>query len=287
MELLFSIARIGIAVYVGCCLLVVFRQSRYVYYPDRRIDIVPSQLDMAFEDLTLETEDGEKVGAWFVPVASNAAEAVTILFCHGNAGDIGDRVGSVRTFHDLGFNILVFDYRGYGTSTGRPTEKGTYLDVRAAWDYLTVQRAIQPGRIAVFGRSLGGSVASWMAAQEEPAALIIESTFTSASDMAARMFPFLPVRWLTRFRYDTLARIKDIHCPVLVAHGRQDEMIPFSHGERIFAAANEPKAFVPINGGHNDGGLDVSPEYQKQLKAFVLDAAGKGGAHRLIEPMPQ
>jgi len=269
MEFLWSVARIGIAVYCGLCLLVLFRQSRYVYYPDKRVDTVPSQMGMAFEEVTLRSADGETLGAWYVPAASNATDDVTILFCHGNAGDIGDRVGSIRTFHDLGFNVMIFDYRGYGTSTGRPTEKGTYLDARAAWDHLVEDRGILPGRIAVFGRSLGGSVASCLAEQTAPGMLILESTFTSAPDMAARMFPFLPVRWLTRFRYDTVARMKNIKCPVMVAHSRQDEMIPFLHGRRIFEAANEPRKFVEFPGGHNDGGFDISPEYQRELLKFV------------------
>jgi len=281
MALLWSIVRIGIAVYAGTCLLVLFRQSRYVYYPDKRVDIVPSQMDMEFEDVRLETSDGETLGAWFVPTASGAPDAATILFCHGNAGDIGDRVGSLRTFHDLGLNVLIFDYRGYGDSTGKPSEKGTYRDVKAAWDYLSEERKIAPGRIVVFGRSLGGSVASWLAPQVEAGALILESTFTSAPDMASQMFPFLPVRWLTRFRYDTLARMKDIKCPVLVAHSRRDQMIPFSHAKRIFEAANEPKKFVEFPGGHNDGGLDISPEYQKELKKFVDAQMGNGADRRL------
>jgi len=275
MELLWSVARIGIAVYVGSCLLVLFRQSRYVYYPDKNVDILPSQMGMAFEDVSLRTGDGETLGGWFVPAATSNASTATVLFCHGNAGDMGDRVGSIRTFHDLGFNVMIFDYRGYGTSSGKPTEKGTYLDAAAAWGYLVKERGTAPDRIVIFGRSLGGAVAARLAAQVKPGALILESTFTSARDMAAQMFPYLPVRWLARFRYDTLAAIKDVRCPVLVSHSRQDEMIPFSHGRRIFGAANEPKKFVECIGGHNDGGLDISPDYQKELKDFVSEALGR------------
>jgi len=267
MELFWSVARIGVTVYVGCILLVMFRQGRYVYYPDTRIDRDPSQLGMAYEDVELRTEDGETLGAWFVPSPATGTNA-TILLCHGNAGDIGDRVDSVRTFHDMHFNVLIFDYRGYGTSSGKPTEKGTYADVRAAWTYLVDKRGIPPRETIVFGRSLGGAVAAWLAAHEEPGMLVMESSFTSATDMAKRMFPILPVRWFTRFRYDSLARLKDVSCPVLVAHSRQDQMIPFEMSRRLFDAAGEPKLFVEFNGGHNAGGLDVSPEYQEQFKAF-------------------
>jgi fermentation-respiration switch protein FrsA (DUF1100 family) len=191
------------------------------------------------------------------------------LFCHGNAGNIWNRIDVIWMLHEMGFNVCIFDYRGYGKSEGRPTEAGTYADAEAVWKWLVETKGIAPGRIVVQGESLGGGVASWVAEKKKPGALILESTFTSLPDMAARMYPFLPARWLCRFSYNTLARLPDIHCPVLVAHGKDDEMIPFAFGQRLFQAANEPKVFIELKGSHNDGRERSGREYEEMLKAFI------------------
>jgi len=269
MEVLFSCLRIGVAVYVGLCLLVVFRQSRYVYYPGSAVTLTPADIQLGFESVLLQTDDNEQVAAWFVPVSEDWRNAPTLLFCHGNAGNMSDRLGSIQTFHRLGLNVFIFDYRGYGESSGRPTEAGTCLDARAAWDYLRREQSIPAERIVVFGRSLGGVVATWLAGQVTPGALVAESSFTSARDMAATMFPLLPSRLLCRFRYDTLAMIRTVTCPVLLAHSRDDEMIPFTHAQRLFDAAGEPKRLVEMGGGHNAGGLDADGIYQGELKEFL------------------
>lgn len=272
-ELVFSVLRIGAAVYAGLCLLLLFRQSGYVYYPDREVGLTPSYFNIPYEDVALKTGDGETIAGWFIPVDRNTNEpAPTVLFCHGNGGDIGDWLDSVKTFYDMGLNALIFDYRGYGDSSGKPTEEGTYQDALAAWLYLTGRKGIPEKKIIVFGRSLGGSVATWLAEKVSPGALVIASTFTSAPDMAAKMFPFLPARLLCRFRYDSLSRIGNVRCPVLIAHSKDDEMIPYEHGRRLFEKANEPKQFVEMTGGHNSGGLDADPSYQEILKTFILNS---------------
>jgi fermentation-respiration switch protein FrsA (DUF1100 family) len=255
-------------VYAGFCSLIFFRQARYVYYPDRNVAQTPAAVGLPFEDVRIKTPDGETVAGWFVPAGTNG-NGFTVLDCHGNAGDIGDRIGTVLTFHEMGLNLYIFDYRGYGDSTGTPTEKGTYTDARAAWDYLVDQRGIPADRIVIFGRSLGGAVAAWLGTQVKPRLLVVESSFTSAPDMARRMFPMFPVRWLCRFRYDALSAIRQVKCPVIVAHSPADEMIPYEHGRRLFAAAPEPKQFVEIRGDHNAGGLDLDPEYQKLVLATL------------------
>jgi fermentation-respiration switch protein FrsA (DUF1100 family) len=223
---------------------------------------------MDFEGVELRTEDGETIAAWFVPAPGGLPRG-TVLFCHGNAGNIGDRIGSIATFHNLKMDVLIFDYRGYGQSTGKPSEKGTYRDAMAAWSYLTEERGLRPGQIAVFGRSLGGGVASWLAARTQPGALVLESAFTSAGDMATKMFPLLPGKLVCRFRYDSLAQLKEIRAPVLIAHSRDDTMIPIKYGRRLFEAAREPKRFVEMAGDHNAGGLDVDPEYQRVFREFM------------------
>ncbi|MBN1558483.1 MAG: alpha/beta hydrolase [Lentisphaerae bacterium] len=270
-ELAWSVIRIAVAVYAGLCFLVLFRQGRYVYFPDREIGLTPEALNMAYDDVVLQTQDGVRITGWFVPGAPDGAlkRRLTLLFCHGNGGDIGDRVGSIKVFHDMGFDVFIFDYRGYGHSTGRPSEHGTYLDAQAAWNYLKGTRSVAPQDIVVFGRSLGGAVAAWLAEQVNPGALFLESTFTSAKDMAQRMFPLLPGRLLCRYDYNAVDRVGRVRCPVFVTHSREDEMIPFRHGERIFEGAREPKAFCELTGSHNAGGFDIHPDCRQALAAFL------------------
>lgn len=268
MELLFALVRIVLAVYVGLLVLVYVRQASYIYHPETDIDADPFCINPAFEDVTLRTADGETIAGWYVP-AANQTNAPVLLFLHGNAGNISGRLGSIETFHELGLSVLIIDYRGYGRSTGQPTEAGTARDADAAWAYLTVERGIAPGRIVVFGRSLGGAVAVALAARHTPGLLVVESSFTSAVDMGRRLFPFLPVRLLCRHRYDSEITIGNVGCPVLVAHSPDDITVPFILGQRLYEAANEPKQFVTISGGHNAGGMDNDPTYRALFKQWI------------------
>ena len=252
--------------YAGLCLMVVFFQSRYVYYPQSRIDATPALLGMNYEELFLTEGIRGKVHAWWISGAE--PEAPAVLICHGNAGNIGNRIYLAKVFNDWGWHVLLFDYRGYGGSSGRPTEKGTYEDVMAAWQWLVTQQP-QTGARILYGRSLGGAVAAWLAARVDPDVLVIESSFTSALDMAKRMFPFLPARLLCRYDYNTLKYVSKAGCPVLIAHSPDDEMIPFEHGERLYAAVSGRRELVRLSGGHNDGGIENNRVYQQRLKAFV------------------
>jgi len=265
-EYLMMALRVFVLAYLGMCLYVFARQASYVYYPTREVEETPAARGLAFEDLKLQTADGETIAAWFVPGAPGAA---TLLICHGNGGNIGHRTDALKEFHDLGFNALIFDYRGYGASTGKPTERGTYADAMAAWDYLTRERGIAATNIIVFGRSLGGAVATRLAAEAHPRALVVEATFTSIPDMARQVFPFLPARWLCRIRYNTLDQLARVGCPVLVVHSRNDEIVPFEHGRRLFAAAREPKCFLELNSDHNATEVVLSPEYRQVMKEFA------------------
>jgi dipeptidyl aminopeptidase/acylaminoacyl peptidase len=170
--------------------------------------------------------------------------------------------------------VFIFDYRGYGKSEGRISEKGTYLDAEAAWRYLVDERQVDPSKIFIFGRSLGGAVGSWLAQEHTPRALIIESTFTSIPDIAAQLYPFLPIRRLARFRYSAIDYVQQVSCPVLIVHSRDDEMISFSHGRRLFEAANEPKELLEIRGTHNEGFITSGKFYQDGLKSFISEHAG-------------
>ncbi|MBI2819353.1 MAG: alpha/beta hydrolase [Acidobacteria bacterium] len=267
-RLFFSVARIAAIVYLTLCLMLRLFQADLIYFPVKEVSATPRQAGLDFESVTLLTDDNLKLAAWWIP-APNARAA--ILFCHGNAGNIGHRLESLQIFYRLGLSTLIFDYRGYGESEGNPSEQGTYLDAEAAWQHLVEQRGAEPDRVVFFGRSLGGAVAIWLATRHPPAGLIIESTFTSIVDMGAAQYPYLPVRWLARFHYNSLETIPRVRSPVLVVHSRQDEMIPFRHGQSLFQAANEPKAFLEISGDHNGGFLTSGPVYQEGLRSF-LDA---------------
>ena len=259
------------AVYVAFVALVWFYQERLIYYPQmgREIATTPAAYGLPYDDFTIATEDGEKLHAWWVPV-ENARGAVLLL--HGNAGNISHRIDYARMFSTLGYSTLLVDYRGYGRSSGTPSEAGTYRDADAAWRWLTQTRGIAPGAIVVFGESLGGAVGSWVAARNTPRALVLASTFTSATDLGAELYRFLPVRLVSRFDYGTLSRLADVSAPVLVIHSAADEIIPFSHGQRLYAAAREPKSFLEISGGHNEGFVFKRREWVEALGAF-LEAA--------------
>jgi len=243
-------------------------QSRFIYFPEtgREDRATPAQLRLPFEDVSIATTDGETLHGWFVPVAEARA---TVLFLHGNAGSIVHRLDWLPMFQRLRLSALLVDYRGYGGSTGNPSEAGTYADADAAWRHLTEARRIPPGRIVVFGESLGGAIAAHLAARVDPAALVLHSAFTSAPDLAADVYPFLPARLLTRFRYDTLAAVRDLRCPLLVAHSPRDEIIPVAHGRRLFEAAVVPRHWLELAGGHNDGFIFMRAEWVHQFGEFL------------------
>jgi uncharacterized protein len=272
---LLSALKVAAVAYLGMMLLVLIRQSRYVYYPDRHVEVTPKALGLKYEELLLNVGKGERINAWYVPAAAANRNGLSVIFCHGNGGDMGDLLSSVETFHMMGVDLVVFDYRGYGRSTGKPTEQGTYEDATAAWQYLTGTRGVPAKRIVLYGRSLGGAVAAELAERVNPGGLVIESAFTSASDMAVRVFPYLPARLLCRFKYDTLSRLGRIACPVLVAHGQNDTMVPYAQGRRLFAAAKEPKRFSEIVGGHNDGSIDIDPAYQAAFREFLKEVVAR------------
>lgn len=247
-------------------------QSRLLYLPHVGRELVgtPSDIGLDWEAVRLRTSDGLTLGAWWVPAEPARA---TLLFFHGNAGNISHRLASLRQFHRLGLSVLILDYRGYGNSEGRPSEAGTARDARAAWRWLVERRGFDPGEIVLFGRSLGAGVAAELAAAlpAGPAAVILESPFRSVPKLGQRLYPFLPIRWLARFDYDVETQVAQLAAPLLVIHSRDDEIIPFDEGRAVFAAAREPKALLVIRGGHNTGFLDSEPEYSAGIAAFLDD----------------
>jgi len=265
--------------YVVFCAAVFFLQSRLIYFPGSAREVTRDALSLPLEEVTLDSRaPSEKkpvrIVGWFVPAPQDRG---TVLLCHGNAGTIADRGEIIGILHDLGLNVFIVDYRGYGKSEGAPTEQGLYADAAAAWEYLTLKRGVPARRIIVMGKSLGGGVASQLAEQRGPGALILQSTFTSTADMGARLYPFLPVRLLTRHRYETLKRMPKIQCPVLVAHSPQDEMVPYAFGRAIYDAARQPKRFLEMRGSHNEGFLEMGNTYANGLDTFLKDCFDQPG----------
>ncbi len=254
-------------------LVLYFFQARLVFYPEtgREIIATPGEAGLPYENIRLTTGDGLSLHGWFIPAAQPRG---TVLFLHGNAGNISHRIDSLQMFHRLGYNTLIFDYRGYGDSGGTPSEEGTYRDAEAAWRYLTEQRHIPSCRIVLFGESLGGAVGAWLAARQKPAALVIASGFTSVPGLARHFYPYLPVRWLARIRYDTEENLRAVAAPVLIAHSPEDEIIPFEHGRTLYEAAHPPRQFLELAGGHNDGFIFMRDAWVKALGDFLDEHAG-------------
>ncbi|PYK59417.1 MAG: alpha/beta hydrolase [Verrucomicrobia bacterium] len=227
-------------------------EHRQVYQPSRPMDANGSELGRPFEDVHFQTADGLKLNGWFFPADKDSSrQHLVYLLCHGNAGNISHRLEHVAALLETGASVFIFDYRGYGRSEGRPSEEGTYLDGQAAHQWVR-QRGFAAANIIVLGESLGGGIASELALREPSGGLILQSTYTSVTDLGAELFPWLPVRWLGIIKYDTHSKLPRIKVPVLVMHSRADGLIGFHHAEKNFAAANEPKLLWEIVGRHND-----------------------------------
>jgi fermentation-respiration switch protein FrsA (DUF1100 family) len=273
LALLLRLLLVAVAAYAAVCLLVYLFQARLVFFPGPAPRTTPAELGLAGFERELTTADGEHLHAWFLPCV-DAKDAV--LVCHGNAGNVADRAELARAFLALGRAVLVFDYRGYGRSTGRPSEEGTYLDALAAHEHLVRVEGFAPEHIALYGESLGVAVALELALRvRTSAALIAESGFSSLADMGAEVYPFLPARWLARIRYDNAAKIPRLGVPLLLIHSPDDEIVPVAHARRLFAAAPEPKQLLLTAGGHNAGGFTQRGEWRAAVVAF-LDSAEIG-----------
>ncbi|MGI9235802.1 MAG: alpha/beta hydrolase [Woeseiaceae bacterium] len=261
-----------VACYGLLVIVVYLTQGRMLYLPEvpgRALVMTPTDVGMDYQDVSIETTDGVTLHGWFIGGRSSQV----LLFFHGNAGNISHRLDSIEQFRDLGLSVLIIDYRGYGQSDGRTTEKGIYRDAAAAWRYLIESRGFVASNIIIFGRSLGASVASRLAMEHQPLALIVESSFTSVPDIGQDLYPWLPVRWLSRLSHATRDYVGEVRCPVLVVHSRDDEIIPFHHGEAIFASANEPRTLLAIRGTHNDAFLRDERNYIEGLQAFLSGLA--------------
>ncbi|NTV45401.1 MAG: alpha/beta fold hydrolase [Chlorobiales bacterium] len=252
-------------------MLVYFLQRHLIYYPTKRLSATPEKIGLQYESVYLNTDDSLRIHGWYVPSENPVG---SLLFLHGNAGNISDRLELIRIYNRLSLNVFIIDYRGYGLSEGEPTEEGTYLDAEAAWKYLTDDRKVDPSEIVIFGRSLGGGVATWLATRHTPRALILESTFTSIPELAAEVYPYLPARWLARTQYNNLRNLKSIQCPLLLVHSCEDDVVPYDHARRLYEAASEPKTLLQIQCDHSLGFLR-SKNYEPGVNAFLNEVFAK------------
>lgn len=247
----------------------IFLEQKSLYHPRQEIPETPANLGIAYEETNFKTADGKLLNGWFVPAKDAKA---TVLYCHGNAGNIYHRLHKVKFFYEMGVNFFIFDYRGYGKSTGKPSEKGLYKDAQAAYDYIVFRGDVDKNKIVVYGKSLGGSVAADLCLYRKVSALILEGSFASVALRAQQLYPFLPMKLLITQKYDAISKVKDIHIPKLIVHGRQDEVISFRHGEILFKNAAGPKQFLPFEGGHNDDVYVTSVAYKENLQKFLIDS---------------
>ena len=246
----------------------------FIYFPSREIEATPGDVGLEFEDVRFQASDGVALHGWFVAGGGDA----TLVWFHGNGGNIGHRVGNIRELVErLQISIFIFDYRGYGRSEGSTYEEGTYLDAESAITYVRSRGDVDPEKTIYFGRSLGCAVAAEMAIKYPPRALICESGFTSVRAMTKSVYPFLPgLQLLVTTKYDTLSKIAWVDVPVMVLHGDRDEIVPFSMSRELFDAAKGPKRFYTIEGaGHNDTYYVGGPDYFEALREFVDEVIGE------------
>jgi uncharacterized protein len=243
-------------------------EDRFIFHPEHVIRRDPSHIGLAFEDVFFTTQDGIRLHGWFIPHQEARA---TLVWFHGNAGNISDRLLNITLLHDrIKTNIFIFDYRGYGRSEGTVSEEGTYLDGAAAIQYLHGRDEAGARQLVLFGRSLGAAVATEMAMRFNSLGLILESPFVSIREMARAIFPSLPIGWLLRTRYDTAEKVRGLKTPLLILHGDRDETVPFAQGKRVFEVASQPKKFHRIVGAsHNDTFIVGGENYFGALREFI------------------
>lgn len=273
-QVLVSLGFILFSIWLMLCLLLYFFQPRFVYYPLAGMAAAPDQAGLAYEDVSLTSADGLTLHGWYLPHPTPRA---TLLFLHGNGGNISHRLDKLQILHQLGLAVFIFDYRGYGRSEGKPSEHGTYLDAEAAWQHLIRDRGI-PGRdIILYGESLGGAIAARLADRLEPGALVVESAFTSLTAMARHYYPYLPAGLLAPIKYPTLEYIQGVGCPLLVIHSREDGLVPYEHARRLYEAAGVSKAFLELSGDHNSAYRNSGSRYRDGLDTFISRHFGAGG----------
>jgi len=261
----FRVILTSLIVVVVFVLYIRFLEKNTLFLPIAEIVATPKEMDLPYEDIYFSTIDKVRLNGWLV---KSSKSSNTVLFIHGNAGNIGDRLAKIAMFHEMGLNVFIFDYRGFGKSEGKPSEQGIYYDALAAYDYLVSREDVNNKRIIIYGVSMGGTAAVEVAWRRKAQPLILDSTFSSAADMAKRIFPLAP-SFLLSVKLDNIGKIPHVLGPKLFIHSQGDEVIPFALGKKLFDAAPGPKHFLEIEGDHNGAFLESPQEFKAGIIAFL------------------
>lgn len=285
-----SVILIIIIIFFLFWIFIRYYQTHGIYFPTKEIHYTPNQLGLEYREINFNATDKVQLNGWFIP---NRNSNFILLFCHGNAGNISHRLDLIKLFHSIDLNVFIFDYRGYGKSNATPSEDGFYRDALGAYNYLTNEMKYEPEKIVIYGKSIGANVAINLASRVKAAALISDSAFCSAIHMSKTIFPFLPKEWINKaatskfiqknlkklrillIKFDALSKIKNIKMPKLIIHSKDDEMIPFTQGKKLFKATSEPKEFYPLHGGHNESIIMHKMEYSRKISNFLEEYLSK------------
>lgn len=264
-----SVLRLLVSVVVVIGLFLLFLrhvETRTIFYPTKELASFPGGSDFYFQDVFFKRAENIELNGWFIPCRD---AQYTILFCHGNAGNISHRIEKLKFFNELGCHVFIFDYEGYGKSRGAPSEANLYRDARAAYEYL-LSRGIAQDQIIGYGESIGGAVIVDLASRQTMKAMILDSTFTSSKDMIRYVYPFLPY-WIFSSRFDSEAKIRNIEIPKLIIHSQDDEIVPFRLGRKLYEVSAQPKEFLKIHGGHNSNFFESEESLREKISNFIRD----------------
>lgn len=268
------------AVYALACCVLLFRQNQFIFFPSRQIETTPTDVNLSYQDVWLsvpsEGSSKEKIHGWWIPSASGSDQPVIIHF-HGNSSNIGANLGYVQMFHQMGFSVLLIDYRGFGQSSPRfPSEKIVYADTEVAWNYLINQQKVNPQQVVIFGHSLGGAIAIELATRHpEISGVIVESSFTSMIDMVDYQGKYwmFPVNWLLQQRFASIEKVNQLKMPILFTHGTADTVVPHQMSQALYAAAIEPKQLLIVeDGDHNHVAQIGGVQYFETVQQFIQQA---------------
>lgn len=260
-----------IIILVGFFFFTKILQKNSIFFPVDNIASTPQDFNLPFEDIYFETEDGLKLNGWFI---SNDNASFTLLFFHGNGGNISHRLHKISQLQKLGLNIFLIDYRGYGRSQGSPSVAGIYEDAKASLNYLIEEKKIKPDNIILYGESLGTSLAVKLAATNKLGGVVLEGAFSSGQDMAKIIYPFIPRVFLPNI-FKSSDQIIEVKEPKLFIHSKVDEIVPINLAKKLYQLSPEPKQFVEIIGGHNTAYIDAQEKYLDSLANFVQKIRNK------------